>query len=222
MGKRPRAVEGENLWDEITALKRERILGEAVELFYRKGYLPTSVDAVAERLGATKPFVYYHFKSKVDLLVEICERGTREALAVIAAAVTLDLGPQEKLERLVRDFTAVVLDHHKLVAIYFREQLNLPEEAAARIAAMRRDIDHHLRALLAEGREAGVFRFDNLAVASLIVAGMVSYAFAWYRESFSVPREEIAETMVAHVLRSLGAEPLARVGADGAAGPTQR
>ncbi len=85
----------DNLWDEIADIKREKILGEAVTLFYEKGYLPTTVDAIAERFGATKPFVYYHFKSKIDLLVEICVRGTREAMAGTVKAVSIPLDPRQ-------------------------------------------------------------------------------------------------------------------------------
>ena len=37
--------------DEVAALKRERIITAAVELFYERGYENTTLDAVAERLG---------------------------------------------------------------------------------------------------------------------------------------------------------------------------
>jgi AcrR family transcriptional regulator len=201
----PASGEGDSLWDEIAHIKRERILREAVDLFDKKGYVPTTVDAIAERLGATKPFVYYHFKNKIDLLVEICERQMREALAVTVKAVSAPLPARQRLELFVREFTLVVLNNHQHVAIYFREQLNLPEESTKKIAAMRKDIDRRLRGLLAEGKEAGEFEFDNLAIASLIVAGMVSYAFAWYRESIRLTKEEICEQMVKHVLRTVGA-----------------
>lgn len=197
----------DNLWDEIADIKREKILGEAVTLFYEKGYLPTTVDAIAERFGATKPFVYYHFKSKIDLLVEICERGTREALAATVKAVSQPLDPTQKLAIFVYDFTMVVLETHKLVSIYFREQLNLPEEVAAGIAKMRKQIDRHVRDLLSEGKTSGAFTFDDLAVASQVVTGMASYAFAWYREPARLTKEQICDQMVAHVLRAVGATP---------------
>ncbi len=192
------------LWDEIADIKREKILNEAVQLFYEKGYLPSTVDAIAERLGATKPFVYYHFKSKIDLLVEICQRGTSEALAVTEKALSQPLDPVQKLALFVHDFTMVVLETHKYVAIYFREQLNLPEDVAAGIGKMRREIDRHVRALLSEGQAAGVFSFADLAVASQVVTGMSSYAFAWYREPGRLTKEQICAQMVTHVLRTVG------------------
>jgi len=52
--------------DEVIALKRERTITAAVELFYERGYENTTLDAVAERLGVTKPFIYAHFRSKTE------------------------------------------------------------------------------------------------------------------------------------------------------------
>jgi AcrR family transcriptional regulator len=47
---------------------RERIVAAANRLFYREGIRAVSVDAVAEEAGITKRSLYYHFKSKDDLI----------------------------------------------------------------------------------------------------------------------------------------------------------
>lgn len=47
---------------------RERIVAAANRLFYREGIRAVSVDAVAEEAGLTKRSLYYHFKSKDDLI----------------------------------------------------------------------------------------------------------------------------------------------------------
>ena len=47
---------------------RERIIAAANKLFYREGIRGVSVDAVAEEAGITKRSLYYHFKSKDDLI----------------------------------------------------------------------------------------------------------------------------------------------------------
>lgn len=47
---------------------RERIVSAANRLFYREGIRAVSVDAVAEEAGITKRSLYYHFKSKDDLV----------------------------------------------------------------------------------------------------------------------------------------------------------
>ena len=59
--------------EEILAYKRERILEEAVKLFYARGFNATTLDDIAAELGVTKPFIYTHFRSKVDLLAALCK-----------------------------------------------------------------------------------------------------------------------------------------------------
>lgn len=47
---------------------RERIIDAANRLFYAEGIRAVSVDAVAEKAGITKKTLYYHFRSKDDLI----------------------------------------------------------------------------------------------------------------------------------------------------------
>jgi AcrR family transcriptional regulator len=47
---------------------REKIVAAANRLFYREGIRAVSVDAVAAEAGITKRSLYYHFRSKDDLV----------------------------------------------------------------------------------------------------------------------------------------------------------
>ena len=47
---------------------RERIISAASKLFYDQGIRAVSVDAVAAKAGLTKRTLYYHFRSKDDLV----------------------------------------------------------------------------------------------------------------------------------------------------------
>ncbi|MEO1160879.1 MAG: helix-turn-helix domain-containing protein [Pseudomonadota bacterium] len=47
---------------------KERIIDAANRLFYAEGIRAVSVDAIAEKAGLTKKTLYYHFKSKDDLI----------------------------------------------------------------------------------------------------------------------------------------------------------
>lgn len=50
---------------------RDRILTSAYSLFRQEGFTRVSVDAIAERAGVTKRTVYYHFKSKDDVVGDV-------------------------------------------------------------------------------------------------------------------------------------------------------
>jgi AcrR family transcriptional regulator len=78
--------------DDVAALKRQRAVEAAVDLFYDNSYANNTLDAVAERLGVSKPFIYANFGSKAELLAEICTRGVLVADEVVDAVLALGLG----------------------------------------------------------------------------------------------------------------------------------
>ncbi|MFI9648709.1 TetR/AcrR family transcriptional regulator [Streptomyces sp. NPDC052040] len=56
---------------------RQRIQDVALELFAEQGYEKTSLREIAERLDVTKAALYYHFKTKEEILVSIFEDLSR-------------------------------------------------------------------------------------------------------------------------------------------------
>jgi len=64
-----------------TASSLERILEAAMGLFEERGFSATSVEEIASRAGVAKGSVYWHFRSKDDLLLAIVDRGIGNVLA---------------------------------------------------------------------------------------------------------------------------------------------
>ena len=61
---------------------RERILKAAATLFQALGVKAVSVDAIADKAGLTKRSVYYHFRSKDDLITAYLEARDEPNLAL--------------------------------------------------------------------------------------------------------------------------------------------
>ena len=58
----------------MAAGTKERILETALELFAQNGYLGTSMNDIAGKLGLTKAALYKHYTSKQEILDRIIER----------------------------------------------------------------------------------------------------------------------------------------------------
>ena len=78
---------------------KQRIQEVARELFARQGVHRTSLQEIADRLGITKPALYYHFASRDDLVRSIVQPvvdeeeaflGEQEALAEVDARALLE------------------------------------------------------------------------------------------------------------------------------------
>jgi AcrR family transcriptional regulator len=191
--------------EEILAYKRERIIEEAVKLFYARGFTGTTLDDIAAELGVTKPFIYTHFRSKVDLLAALCTPTIELSLAAVENAAKEPGGPSERLYRAIVDFTHVVLSRQANIAIFFREEKNLTPEALAEINALRRKFDRVLSELLAEGVAAGEFRIADVNLAALAIGGMISWAYTWHRPGGRLKLEEMCTRMADLALQMAGA-----------------
>ncbi|WP_405733573.1 TetR/AcrR family transcriptional regulator [Streptomyces sp. NBC_00028] len=62
---------------------RQRIQDVALELFAEQGYEKTSLREIAERLEVTKAALYYHFKTKEEILASIFDDLTQPILDLI-------------------------------------------------------------------------------------------------------------------------------------------
>jgi AcrR family transcriptional regulator len=194
----------------VAALKRERTIGAAVDLFYEKGYDNTTLDEVAERLGVTKPFIYANFGSKTELLAEICLRGVQAAHEAIDGVLARRLGPTESLRLFASRYVTAILENQKPIAVYTREEKNLDPGDVRRIGEMRRDFFGKMAKLLEQGAASGEFALDDAPMAALGIGGAVTWATFWYRPHGRLSVPEIAESMTTLILGLAGA---ARAGA---------
>jgi len=190
--------------EEILAYKRERIIEEAVKLFYERGFTGTTLDDIAAELGVTKPFIYTHFRSKVDLLAALCSPTIEQSLAAVENAAASSGTPTERLYRAVVDFTRVVLSRQSNIAIYFREEKNLSREALQEINALRKKFDRVLSRLLDEGVTAGEFEVTDTSLASLAIGGMISWAYTWHRPEGRLTLDDLCARMANMTLRMVG------------------
>ncbi len=195
--------------DEITAYKRDRILEEAVKLFYERGFSGTTLDDIAGKLGVTKPFIYTHFRSKVDLLEAVCRPTIEMSLEAIARAAAQDGSAPARLFDGIVNFTKVVLQRQANIAVYFREEKHLSEAGLAEINALRKRFDRVLSDLLEEGQAAGAFQIADVRVAALAIGGMVSWAYTWYQPGGRLSFDEIGAKLAHFVLRMVESQQTA-------------
>jgi AcrR family transcriptional regulator len=194
--------------EEITAYKRERILEEAVKLFYQRGFSGTTLDDIAGKLGVTKPFIYTHFRSKVELLEAICRPTIEMSLEAIARTAGQPGTPSERLFVGIVDFSKVVLQRQANIAVYFREEKHLSEAGLAEINALRKRFDRVLSELLEEGVRAGEFQIADVRVAALAIGGMVSWAYTWYQPEGRLPIDEVGAKLARFALQMVGVRPV--------------
>src|SRR6476661_9496377 len=128
----------------------ERIVAAASKLFYGEGIRRVSMDAVAEKAGVTKRTLYYHFKSKDDLVAAYLEGRDQPNLALFRNwFAEAEGGLPAKVEAIFRNL-ARSARHPKWKGCGFlrtsAELANLPGHPAIKIgAAHKKKFEEWLR-----------------------------------------------------------------------------
>ena len=200
----------DDMRDAVMRLKRERIVAAAVDLFYQQGYARTTLEQVADALQVTKPFIYQYFKSKNELLAEICGRAIKISHEALNRALVQEGTPTARLEAIARDFMLTVLTLQANAVIYSREEKELEPKDRDAINALRRAFDHRLVALLKEGVATGEFQVEDVHLTALAIGGIVGWSQVWYRPQGRLTREQASDGIAALVLGMVRAKPRSR------------
>jgi AcrR family transcriptional regulator len=91
---------------------RARIQAVAVELFTEQGYDKTSLREIAERLDVTKAALYYHFKSKEDIIRSLVDDYFGQVDALVRWAKRQPRTPARQAEILSRYLDMVIDSQH--------------------------------------------------------------------------------------------------------------
>lgn len=193
--------------DEVSALKRDRILEEATQLFLKSGYHGTSMDAIAKAIGVTKPFIYYQFRDKKEILAAICSLGAELSLSALHQAEALKATATERMRWFCVKLAELVVDRGHYLAVYLRETANLETAIRKNILRLRGEIDVRVTKLITEGVEAGEFQVADAAIAARSITTMLSYIFLWHRKDQPPSQHEFALIMADIAMRTLTAAP---------------
>ena len=124
---------------------KECILEEAIKLFAQSGYMGTSMNDIATKLGVTKAALYKHYKSKQEILESIVEKMNqldteRFAMYHMPEGKPEDVivGYQETDFRKIKEFTKVQFLHwtEEEFPCCFRKMLTLEQYRNPQMATL--------------------------------------------------------------------------------------
>jgi AcrR family transcriptional regulator len=185
-------------------LTQQAIIAGAAELFAERGFGATSLDDIAEKLGAGKASLYYHVKNKEEILRLIfltVLTASEEPLRHIAEA---ELPPREKLGRAIEHQTAVAADRSPAMIVFYREQFHLTGPFAKEIILRKKNYERYFEQIIAEGQASGVFQPDaDPKIITFGLLGMCNWLSQWYRPNGQYSPQRIAALFVNLVEKGL-------------------
>lgn len=182
---------------------RDDILRAAARVFSEQGYDGATLDDVAGLIGIKKGSLYYHIRSKEDLLFALHQRLADELIANTRAAVQEARTPQERLRAVLRVAMRLIAEHKEEVTVFLHERRILTSERWQDIVAQRDAYQQMLEHILAEGIEQGIFRPLPVNIVALGLLGMTNWGYQWFRPDGPLDADTIAEIFADIALNGL-------------------
>lgn len=193
---------------------RAEIVTAAATCFMRRGYDKTTIDDIADALGATKGRVYHYFRSKSAIFFAVYREAMRYCFEAVEPIVAMPLPARERLQRMCEAHAMVMMTTLSFqrgikqgLEIYMRGPTTEAErESFAELQALRDRYEGLFRKVLAEGVAAGDLHAPDIPLAGRVILSALNGLPDWYRPRGDGDRiEAIAADMAAILMSGVAA-----------------
>lgn len=183
--------------------RRAQLLDAALEVFVAHGYHAAAMDEIAEAAGVSKPVLYQHFPSKLDLYLALLDQGAQELVATVREALASTTDNWQRVTATVNAYLRFVGGEgaHRLV---FESDLRSEPQVADRVDRMMREAAEAIAATIAA--DTGLSA-DEARLMSVGLAGMAEVAARWRLANGAVTEERAAELLAHLAWRGISGYP---------------
>ena len=195
-----------NLQSQETASK---IFHQAMRLFLAKGYHGSSIDDITRAAGITKGALYWHFKSKEDLLNKIIEEFEKRFIdQMIHVVKDVDGGALDKFEKYVRFNSAFAYYNQELCVSFTAlaaELVGAHHVVEAPIRRIYKKYQSFLSDLIVQGQREKVFRkdIDPKLAGLVIIAFHDGILLQWWMNRDKIDGKAYVNTFKKNILEGL-------------------
>jgi AcrR family transcriptional regulator len=179
-------------------VRKSEILDVAEALFNRKGYDATSISDIIDQVGVARATVYYHFKSKEDVLDALLER-TAERFLTAAKKIAGDKSVPV-FERLFKTLMSMNADGGNAEIAEVVEHIHKPQNALMHQKThrlMMAGIPPVLMEIVADGIAEGLFDTPYPYESLEMIVAHINTVFDEYADSYT--QEEFSRRVNAFI-----------------------
>lgn len=184
---------------------RERILEESARFFAKDGYKATNLKQVAETLNVTRQALYYHFRSKSEILAALFDEVMSRMEGSVDSAHPVP--GEARFNAMVRAHVAVIVDSTDLVAVLLHERPELAKLKTISASARRQAYMRQFVVAYEEGVKRGQLRNIDPVIAVNTLLAAANAVSAWYHARSTDAPAVVAHRVTSILLAGVAADP---------------
>ncbi|GFG68677.1 TetR/AcrR family transcriptional regulator [Mycolicibacter senuensis] len=188
--------------------RRGQLLIAASEVFVDRGYHAAGMDEIADRAGVSKPILYQHFASKLELYLAVLGRHVENLVSGVRQALRTTTDNRQRLRSAVQAFFDFIEhDGQGYRLIFENDNVAEPQVAVQVRVATESCIDAIFDLV---SHDSGLDPHRARMVAVGLVAISVDCARYWLDSDRPITKEDAVEGTVAFAWGGLSHVPLTR------------
>jgi len=178
--------------------RRQRLLDAAAEVIKEKGLEATSVNDIAERLGADRASVYYYYGSKQEIFLALVRHAVEEVVVVAESIAAAEESSTVRLKRLLRAALGAYERHYPIMFLYIQEDMRrVPGDgtkAGAELQELGRRYEAALGKITRDGVNTGEFREDlDDSLLKFAILGAMNWTHRWFTPGGRLTGAEVGD-----------------------------
>ncbi|WP_315148349.1 TetR/AcrR family transcriptional regulator [Corynebacterium variabile] len=191
---------------------RAQILDAAAVVFQAEGFERTTIDDIAERIGATKGRIYYYFRSKFDIYLAVYEAGMSGAFLTVEPLSQVPGTGRERLTAMaVRHLVNLMTDpgYHDVISqgVVAGRSTALKEhqrQALIGLNEIRTRYEDLFRGVVTDGMADGSLRAGDARLATRFLLSSLNSTAMWFRVRENQDAAEIRDLAEQIVDQAIG------------------
>jgi len=190
--------------------RRKQLLSAAQAVFVASGYHAAAMDDIAERAGVSKPVLYQHFPSKLELYLALLDQHAEALVARVHEALESTTDNHQRVAASVQAYFDFVdgagTPGEGAFRLVFESDLRNEPAVGERVTRMTQECVDAIARTIAH--DTG-YREEEAVLLSVALSGLAEVSARWWLSAgAAVPKERAVELLVGLVWRGISGAPL--------------
>ena len=186
--------------------RRAQLLTAALEVFTAAGYHAAAMDEIADRAGVSKPVLYQHFPSKLDLYLAVLDLHVDSLVYTIQRAIASTHDNADRVRATVDAYFNFIEEEGEAYRLLFESDMNVEPAVRERLSRMTYDCAAAVSAIIAA--DTGIPEEAALLLGVGLIGTAQFTARYWLERDGRVPRKAAADLVANLQWRGISGYPL--------------
>jgi AcrR family transcriptional regulator len=188
--------------------RRGQLLIAASEVFVERGYHAAGMDEIADRAGVSKPVLYQHFSSKLELYLAVLQRHVDNLVSGVRQALRTTTDNRQRLRAAVQAFFDFIEHDGQGYRLIFENDYVTEPTVSAQVRVATESCTDAVFDLIS--RDSGLEAHRARMIAVGLVAVSVDCARYWLNTDRPISKDAAVEGTVQFAWGGLSHVPLTR------------